>query len=105
METILCAAIWYEDLESKYSNLKLKYPNKGIIITGLRHINCISTLNYLTGKRSVKPEVGNYIQGFITNTGRFVDRHQAMEIAVEQNQVQIENLINPKIGLFSEDLY
>jgi hypothetical protein len=42
-------------------------------------------------------------EGFLTSDNRFVDRMEAMEIAVSQNQVK--QLHNPKIGLFSEDLY
>jgi hypothetical protein len=41
----------------------------------------------------------------MTSHNRFVDRIEAMKIAIEQKQVQEENLYNPLIGLFSEDLY
>jgi hypothetical protein len=61
----------------------------------------------ITGLRSVKPEVGEYIQGFLTDKNRFVDRQEAYKIAFEQNQI-----IGPNkgyetncVGLTSEDLY
>lgn len=44
-------------------------------------------------------------QGFYTSKGRFVKRKEAMEIALKCGQVFKENLSNPSIGLFSEDLY
>jgi hypothetical protein len=47
-------------------------------------------------------EVGEYIQGFLTNKNRFVDRIEARKIAFEMNQVK--ETINSK-KLFSEDLY
>jgi len=48
---------------------------------------------------------GETVQGFLTNTNKFVDRIEAMKIALKSNQIKKENLINPRIGLFSEDLY
>ena len=44
-------------------------------------------------------------QGFLTNKNRFVERKEALEIAIKANQVDENNLGNPLIGLFSEDLY
>jgi hypothetical protein len=49
--------------------------------------------------------VGENEQGFLTSKNRFVERIEAAEIAVRQGQVQSDLLINPLIGLFSEDLY
>lgn len=44
-------------------------------------------------------------QGFITSYGRFVDRKEAMEIALKCGQVREEYLGNKRIGLFSEDIF
>jgi hypothetical protein len=49
--------------------------------------------------------VGESIEGFMTSRNRFVDRLEAAEIAINSGQVDRENLDNPIIGLFSEDLY
>ncbi len=43
-------------------------------------------------------------QGFITSEGRFVDRVEAMEIAIEADQVVSGNSIHGK-ELFSEDVW
>lgn len=44
-------------------------------------------------------------QGFYTSKGRFVNRKEAMDIAINSGQVIETQLHNPSIGLFSEDLY
>ena len=47
------------------------------------------------------------IQGFLTNTNRFVSRKEAFEIARDANQIQGPNKGQQEnsIGLTSEDLY
>lgn len=80
-----------------------KNCDKGIVICGWRHGNIIGTLKALAGLRSVlsgPDSVGNYEQGFLTNTNRFVDRKEAADIAFEAGQ------INDKLtSLFSEDVW
>lgn len=44
-------------------------------------------------------------QGFYTSKNRFVNRLKTMKIAIEANQVKENELCNPRIGLFSEDIY
>lgn len=129
-EYILCAAIWYKEFTCDVdAHLRIKgmQPNnidKGIVICGWRHGNCIAVTKATTGYRTVTiatDGVGEHIQGFLTSKNRFVDRHEAMEIAFEAGQVdekivywkdtkpfceglKIEN--PPKYNpLFSEDLY
>lgn len=46
---------------------------------------------------------GNFVQGFITNTNRFVDRKEALVIAKEANQLIRKT--PPEDILFSEDLW
>lgn len=104
-EYILCAATWYQELETSHTNPK--NIDKGVVLCGYRHGDIIYQLLSLTGKRSVEPVCGKYVQGFLTNTNRFVDRQEAYKIAFTVNQIhgpnkgQSENLI----GLTSEDLY
>lgn len=74
--------------------------DKGLVITGHRHGQCMWTMGSLTGLRSVTTEVGEYIQGFLTNENRFVNRTEAAKIAKLSGQCQ------PSITyLYSEDLY
>jgi len=56
----------------------------------------------ITGKKSVYSEVGENIQGFLTNTNRFVDREEGAKIALSCGQIK-----ELKYGsiLYSEDLY
>lgn len=44
-------------------------------------------------------------QGFIVSNGQFVTREIALQIAANSGQIQINNCVAPKIGLFSEDLW
>ena len=99
----LCAAIWYKELATQRQ--LPRNINKGVVICGYRHYHCIDLLNQLTGFRSVKTganAVGDYEQGFLTDTNEFVDRKTALKIARENNQLLKEVKRNI---LFSEDLY
>jgi hypothetical protein len=105
-ESITCAAIWYKDLPD--SVFKPVNVDKGLVVCGHRHGNCIDIVKSLSGLRTVQfsPDgVGESIQGFLTSKNRFVDRLEAAKIAIKAEQVKEELLYNPRIGLFSEDLY
>ena len=100
-EFIVCSAIWYKDLP-KQNHLPVNC-DVGIVVCGLRHGNCIGTLAALSGLRSVTVEVGNYVQGFLTNMNRFVDRYEAAKIALGCGQVS--KLQYFKDQLDSSDLF
>ncbi len=101
-ERILCAAIWYKDMPT--ANFLPKNITEGVVVCGHRHGHCIATFVAITEKRSVIPEAGGYTQGFLTNLNRFVDRKEALLIAVVANQVNERQGASPS-ELFSEDLY
>lgn len=67
--------------------------NDRIIVEGYDHAVCIqkSPLGTCKGK--------GYVQGFVTDTGKFVDRKEAAKIAFEAGQIP-----KPVTILFSEDL-
>jgi len=71
-EVILCSAIWYK--EQPAGKFRPVNTETGVVIGGHRHPHCIHAFVALTGKRSVLPECGEYEQGFLTNTNRFVGR-------------------------------
>ncbi len=103
VEKILCAAIWYPDIKLVREGIPNQNPvnvDKGAVFCGFRHPHCMYTMVAITGLRSVETEVGEIIQGFLTNTNRFVDREEAADIAFKAEQVK-ENLNR----LYSEDLY
>lgn len=100
LEKIVCAAIWYK--EQPTAKILPKNISAGIVVGGLRHGYCISTFVALTGKRSVLPECGEYVQGFITSKDRFLDRREAMKLAKETGQVTSKQSFEE---LYSEDLY
>lgn len=104
-EYILCAAIWYKDIPLKKIIVGVlpKNCDRGLVVLGHRHGQCMWTMSSLTGLRSVsKAEdgVGEYEQGFLTNKNRFVSRDEGAIIAFDANQIDEE-----KQRLFSEDLY
>lgn len=108
LEYILCAANHYDDgliRESSPVNI-----SSGFVICGRRHFNCIKTnammLGFPYSEKAMKI-VKTEIQGFLTNTNRFVDRKEAYKIAFEADQIIGPNkgYSENSIGLTSEDLY
>ena len=66
IETILCAAIWYKELELKKTfehNVLPVNCDVGLVFCGHRHPQCMYTMCSITGLRSVTPECGEYVQG------------------------------------------
>jgi len=108
MEKIQCSAIWYKDLPLKKPEvLKLRgfapyNVDRGIVFCGWRHINCLYQMVAITGLRQC--EVGEEIQGFLTNLNRFVDRKEGYYIALEAKQILNLNTVTEEF-LYSEDLY
>lgn len=104
-EYIVCAANHYNDGIERTFNPK--NIDTGLVICGHRHHNCIQMFAELRGfpYSSESLEVmRTEIQGFLTSKNRFVDRYEALVIALENNQVlDIEDVRENK--LFSEDLY
>jgi hypothetical protein len=104
-EYILCAAIWYKDipLQKVIDGVLPKNCDRGLVVLGHRHGQCMWTMGSLTGLRSVtnaEDGVGEYEQGFLTNTNRFVDREEGGRIAFDSGQTE-----DLRTTLFSEDLY
>ena len=97
-EIILCAAIWYKEIEPRATHRPKNTPG-GVVLCGYRHGDIISQVIALTGKRH--HELGESIQGFLTNKNRFVNREEAARIFI-QNGGELQYHINE---LFSEDLY
>jgi len=58
----------------------------------------------ITGLRSIPAEVGEEVQGFLTNKNRFVDREEGYDIAELANQLNDRSRGGSR-ALYSEDLY
>jgi hypothetical protein len=105
-EYIICAAVWYKELELKWVIPKEVYLpknlEKGIVFSGHRHGQFIYTKCAITGLRD--GESGENEQGFLTSKNRFVSREEALEIALRENQV-IDLAEIRGNRLFSEYLY
>lgn len=102
MEKIICSAIWYKEQET--AKILPTNITVGIVVCGHRHPHCIYTFVALTGKRSVLPECGEYEQGFLTDTNRFVDRKEGWQIAHAAGQI-LDYSRTRENYLFSEDIY
>jgi hypothetical protein len=108
-ERILCAAIWYKELDKMSEKwipvvegfMRPSNISEGIVICGYRHPSCMYTMIAITGKRSVETECGKYVQGFLTSKNRFVDREEGAKIFVDNGGT----LQYSTVELFSEDLY
>jgi hypothetical protein len=99
-ERILCAAIHVDDgIERHALPLNLK---TGVVAAGWRHHNCLPQLPLLLGEQAYAQarKDGRVIQGFLTSTGRFVDREEGANIAWLARQTS-----DLKDLLFSEHLY
>ena len=107
-EYIICAAIWYKDipLQKVIDGVLPKNCDRGLVVLGHRHGQCMWTMSSLTGLRSVtnaEDGVGEYEQGFLTNKNRFVDREEGFDIAESSNQ--LNERARWGRTLYSEDLY
>lgn len=94
-EYILCSAL------KVVRNKKNKYSVSSLTYLGKRHPDCLK-LAHEHGA-FFREEINNGEQGFITNTYRFVDRKEALEIA--NNFGQIIKKHRPVDELLSEDIY
>jgi len=97
IETILTAAIWFKDLPTGLHNPA--NITSGLVLCGYRHVHIVSQMAVLQNKSFA--DCGEYVNGFLTNKGRFVDRKEAARIFVENGGV----LGYSKDELYSEDLY
>lgn len=101
-EKILCAAIWYKDIELKRvfeHNVLPLNCDKGLVFCGHRHPHCMYSMVSVTGLSA--GDKGDYVEGFLTSKNRFVDREEAAIIHVA-NGGKLNYNYN---RLFSEDLY
>jgi len=101
-ERILCAAIWYDN-HQEY-RLNPKNIDRGIVITGYRHSECIQTLCLMFYPNWKNNRIDDILrihcnnhqkQGFLTNHNRFVDRTEAIQV----------NYTDRTRELYSEDIY
>lgn len=96
-EYIICSAIFFDDNQKHVHTPK--NIDTGFVICGHRHHNVFAILKILECNRL---KYADNIQGFLTNTNRFVDRIEGLEIAKNANQIVNE----AKSGeLYSENLY
>ena len=119
-EYIICAAIWYndgisrDDEQKKLENGEKRtfpahfrgatYQNKnistGFVIGQWRHGNVISIL-------PTNPAMNGGMkvcQGFLTSTGRFVDRWQGMYLAWTVGQVDSETALNKNYSNYNKNI-
>ena len=103
-EWVLCAAIWYKDGTEAPRGLIAQNIDTGVVIGQWRHGNCINVRSTnpvwnakkLAERKNETPMIAkyedtleyyDYVDGFLTSEGRFVDRWQGMKLAYEAGQV------------------
>ena len=114
-EYVLCAAIWYKDGTKAPMGFIAQNIDSGVVIGQWRHGNVINVRatnrawnklivdefgregHELEHKEFTKSDIEkyDYVDGFITSRGRFVDRWQAAELALSAGQVDEKRAINP----------
>lgn len=103
-EKIVCSAIWYnipwnKQDGNKFINSLPFNKRSGLMVTGLRHHDCIFIANNIVPNVNKKYK---YTQGFLTSKNRFVDRKEAYTIAVQAGQTVYND---KRKELFSEHIY
>jgi hypothetical protein len=107
-EYVICAAIWYKDSTEAPRGMIAQNIDSGVVIGQWRHGNCINVraTNPIWNKKTLKERVDresqdipmmvsnekpdieyDYVDGFLTSKGRFVDRWQAAKIAMDCGQL------------------
>lgn len=88
---IIASAIMFYSKEDLY----LKYPK---VITARRHADIYEQMLGLDYQKNM------VIEGFWTNTDKFLDRYDAKELAYNCDQITEEQYYNTG-GLYSEDIW
>lgn len=107
-ERIICAAVYVNDGRDDYDRGSRNYPLTGLVFSGWRHGDCYTTLNAWAEKltpeerKSVESQIHGLNEGFLTSTGRFVNRYEGYQVAVKAGQVAAGGT---RTSLSSEDLY
>lgn len=139
-ERILCAAIYVDDGKAEPRRGSYAYPKTGLVFCGWRHADCFTTawawgalltpeerfacnerdLMRVTGaselalvndqKEAMRRDIRGFDQGFLTSTGRYVDRTEGYRIANAAGQVRQTPSSEGRLSkeaptLNSEDLY
>lgn len=104
-ETIVAAAILVpvpEELREKTWRGKRSYPDHLIVSAPppARHHTLLHPMCDLTGLA-----LGPREQGFVTSTGRYVDREEGLQIALASGQPMNDHPARHDRLLFSEDLW
>lgn len=86
-EYIVCSAIWLKSPGQSFNCLVGSVPN-GIVLTGLRHKDCLSLVSSLVPIELI-PEF-EIIEGFLTSENKFVNRVAARFIAKQAGQITQE---------------
>lgn len=101
----------YEKLSGKTNDVKewilcSAVMHKGQMVTGRRHSDCYATLKFFNVQDSDMPK--RDMQGFLTSTGRFVNRQEAWHIAKAASQIKWGLSVSDNSAesqLISENLY
>ena len=91
MPKLVAAAIKFYPEDSEYPQ----------IVCGKRHCDCFEWMF----KHRVEYDKNTLEQGFLTNTNQFVDRYEAMNMALDRGQVIAEDGYESGQQLYSEDLW
>jgi hypothetical protein len=98
-EKILCAAVHFPHHRDPQAVPRPINISHGLVISGRRHSDCLELYRITFGT------LNGPIQGFLTNTNRFVDRTEAFEIAATAGQLLPHVEISTGSLLISEQLY
>jgi len=100
-ERILCAAVWRDDGVEREHQPTVT----GIVYCGWRHHVCYGVIcsTFPSEEAAIARDRTIEHDGFLTSWNRFVDRQEAMTIAIKRKQVL--HVTGHPDDLYSEDLY
>ena len=102
-EYILCSAIYFND-----GKKHIHQPNNidtGFVVCGRRHHNCFASFKAMGLTKPERIERIDEVQGFLTNTDRFIGREEALELTRGNGQILESRDYEGKKWLYSEDLW
>ena len=90
MPKLIASAIKFYPKDSEYP----------VIVCGKRHCDCFEWMR----NHQVEYDKNTHKQGFLTNQNQFVDRYEAMYMALDSGQLPYDEKYEGK-ELYSEDIF
>jgi len=96
--------VWFKGNGKRIESASIRVKATGRIYIGMRHYIIMQSVDEDCNRLIADCHTDAIDQGFITDAGDYIDREEALKIAVACGQVKMENKVGNKYMLFSEDI-